>query len=151
MTIAFPALGAGNLGYPPGRVAEIFFSCIQRVKPKSLKEVRIVIFTTDHDNFQVPVSFNECESKDYRHIVFKLKVAFILVLNCTDILIITPELCNKCFYIFYLSSFFKLSKLWVGIYITEEQARSASVKIAMRIVIFRLVDCFGFYALFEIF
>lgn len=46
-TIAFPALGTGNLGYPTDRVVKIFFSCIERHSAQSLKDVFLVIFQND--------------------------------------------------------------------------------------------------------
>ncbi|XP_061184934.1 uncharacterized protein LOC133192948 [Saccostrea echinata] len=54
-TIAFPALGAGRLGYPATSVAEILLTCINNITPQSLQEVLIVIFKKDNDLFKADV------------------------------------------------------------------------------------------------
>ena len=50
-SIAFPALGAGNLGYPPKVVAEVMITTVQshyKTNPTScIKEVKFVIFKDD--------------------------------------------------------------------------------------------------------
>ncbi|XP_062602530.1 protein mono-ADP-ribosyltransferase PARP15-like isoform X2 [Saccostrea cucullata] len=51
-TIAFPALGAGKLGYPAATVAEIMLTCVKNITPQSLQEVLVVIFKKDHDLFK---------------------------------------------------------------------------------------------------
>ncbi|XP_075912554.1 protein mono-ADP-ribosyltransferase PARP14-like [Petromyzon marinus] len=55
-TMAFPAIGTGNLNYPKNVVAEIFFKEIKRFSkrnPKSpLKDISIVVYGQDTDTFE---------------------------------------------------------------------------------------------------
>ena len=55
-TIAFPAIGTGNLGYPRDIVARVFFEevdAFQRNNPQaSVLEVRFVLFHTDAPTIQ---------------------------------------------------------------------------------------------------
>lgn len=52
-TIAIPALGTGFLAYPVDTVASIMFDSIHKCAHQSLKEVRIVIYTSENDCFKV--------------------------------------------------------------------------------------------------
>lgn len=51
-TMAFPALGTGFLSYPVSTVARITLDCIHNCSATSLKEVLVVIFTTEDDSFK---------------------------------------------------------------------------------------------------
>lgn len=51
-TMAIPALGTGFLSYPVSTVARITLDCIHNCSATSLKEVLVVIFTTEDDSFK---------------------------------------------------------------------------------------------------
>ena len=57
-TIAIPAIGTGNLGYPRTLVANVIYEeaieFSQRNPTSSLKEIRIVLFDQDHRTIKVP-------------------------------------------------------------------------------------------------
>lgn len=56
-SIAFPALGAGNLGYPSNVVATKMFDTVEKylkTNPDgSLEDVRFVIYQMDHETIKV--------------------------------------------------------------------------------------------------
>lgn len=56
-SIAFPALGTGNLGYPANVVAAKLFDTVEKYLSKnpngSLEEVRFVIYQNDHETIKV--------------------------------------------------------------------------------------------------
>ena len=56
-SIAFPPIGCGAQKYPVKDVADTMFKCISKFLEKtrntSLKTIRIVIYTEDHDKFEV--------------------------------------------------------------------------------------------------
>ena len=58
-SIAFPALGTGNLNYDPNTVARIMVEEIQKFisvsQPTSLKDVRIVLYPGDAATIKVSI------------------------------------------------------------------------------------------------
>lgn len=61
-TVALPALGTGNLGYPHNIVAQTMLGAVDRflqTNPStSLREVRIVVYHTDKKSLQVTDSWH---------------------------------------------------------------------------------------------
>ena len=60
-SIAFPALGAGNLGYPSRVVAKVMITTVQSYyktnTPSCIKEVKFVIFKDDtYEEFEMLLS-----------------------------------------------------------------------------------------------
>lgn len=59
-SIAFPALGTGNLGYPEKAVAKTIIEAVTKYAEKnpntSVKDVKIVIFHSDIKTQKVPFS-----------------------------------------------------------------------------------------------
>ena len=57
VSIAFPALGAGNLGYPRDVVAREMFSCVddfaENYPTSSVIDVRFVVYSGDSNSVQV--------------------------------------------------------------------------------------------------
>ena len=57
VSIAFPALGTGNLGYPRNVVARNMFSCVDRFSTSnpgtSVCDVRFVVYERDMNTIQV--------------------------------------------------------------------------------------------------
>lgn len=57
VSIAFPALGTGNLGYPKQQVAKVMFSCIDRFgssyPQSSVCDVRFVVYDKDFQTIKV--------------------------------------------------------------------------------------------------
>ena len=57
MSIAFPALGAGNLGYPRDVIAREMFSCVdefaENYPTSSIADVRFVVYSGDSNSVKV--------------------------------------------------------------------------------------------------
>ena len=68
-SIAFPALGTGNLRFPPEVVASLLFKCADEFQSTHLKEVRIILWHGDSAAVKVRVTycvrsrplFNNCQ------------------------------------------------------------------------------------------
>lgn len=66
-SIAFPAIGTGNLGYHRNEVAKIMFDVVeeykQRIPNGSLQRVCFVIFEEDIDSLRVNINlFTHCNT-----------------------------------------------------------------------------------------
>lgn len=56
-SIAFPAIGTGNLGFPKATFAELITSEVlkfsSKYQPKTLRKVYFMLHPSDHENIQV--------------------------------------------------------------------------------------------------
>ena len=59
-TVAFPALGTGNLGFPRNIAAETMFNAINqfsKINSTSVKDVRVVLYHQDQPTIDASITF----------------------------------------------------------------------------------------------
>lgn len=55
VSVSFPAIGTGNLGFPKDLVAKIMLSEVQEFTHQNLKEITVIVHPSDRESLEVSV------------------------------------------------------------------------------------------------